>query len=89
MARTFIFENGQYKACGNKIITNGNFIRVEGGSLTKGDALIATYSHQVEDGVVKNLYVNFNDMSEAAAVLSQINACFSALAADGGKTTEE
>lgn len=77
--KVFQYVDGQYKTTGNKVINDNKFIRVDGGNIMKDDAFIGSYNYAVENGVMKNLWVNFNDPSDATAVLAQINACFAAL----------
>lgn len=77
--KTFLFTNGQYKTTGSKVINENKFIRVDGGNIQKDDAFLGSYNYQVENGVMKNLWMNINEPSEATAFIAQINACFSAL----------
>ena len=80
--KQFKYTDGVYISTGNKVISGATFQRVDGGSVNKSDAFIASYNYAVEGGSMVNLWVNFNDPLEAANVLAQINACFAALNAE-------
>lgn len=77
--KTFQYVDGQYKTTGSKVINDNKFTRVDGGNIMKDDAFLGSYNYQVENGVMKNLWMNVNEPSEATAFLTQINACFAAL----------
>ena len=77
--KTFQYVDGQYKSTGNKVINDNKFIRMDGGNIMKDDVFLGSYNYQVENGVMKNLYMNIVESSDATAFLAQIYACFSAL----------
>lgn len=77
--KSFQYTDGQYKTLGQKVVTDGAFIRCDDGNIQKADAFIASFNYAVENGAMKNLWVNFNDPMEAANALAQISACFAAL----------
>lgn len=81
--KVFRCENGQFTITGQKVIDNGNFSRVDGGTINKNGYFLGSYNHQVENGTMKNLWVNFADPMQAVDILAQISACFEALKTDG------
>lgn len=80
--KSFQYTDGAYKSLGQKVINDGLFTRVDGGNVQKADAFIASYNYTVSNGIMTNLWVNFSDPMEAANVMAQISACFTALCAD-------
>lgn len=87
--KVFRYENGQFTITGQKVIDNGNFIRVDGGTINKNGSFLGSYNHQVENGAMKNLWVNFADPMQAVDILAQISACFEALKTDGAPVENE
>ena len=77
--KMFVFENGQYRTTGNKVIADNKFVRVDGGNIQKGDVFVGSFNYQVENGVRKNTWLNIVDPAEETAIIGQINACFEAL----------
>ena len=77
--RQFAFTDGQFKTTGNKVINDGKFVRVDGAQICKDEAFVGSYNYVVENGVMKNLWLNVNDPADVTDILGQINACFSSL----------
>ena len=77
--KSFRYTDGEYVTTGQKVITDGAFIRVDGGNIMKAEALLGSFNYSVENGAMKNLWLNMADPSEAGAFIAQLNGCFAAL----------
>lgn len=77
--KSFRYTDGDYVTTGQKVIAEGAFIRVDGGNIMKAEAFIGSFNYSVENGAMKNLWLNMADPSESVAFIAQLNGCFTAL----------
>ena len=80
--KSFRYTDGDCVSTGSMLVDNGVFTRVENGNVSENGIFLGAYNYAVENGEMKNLWMNMADPSEAATFTAQINGCFEALIGD-------